>query len=61
MAPCYYVALLYGLIELLKGHSKFVSEAYPSNLFLDEDKMLHDLQPTDYVYWKASFKGLSPS
>ena len=26
-------------------HPKFVSEAYLSNLFLDEDHMPHDLQP----------------
>ena len=30
---------------ILKEHPKFVSEAYLSNLFLDEDQMPHDLQP----------------
>ena len=40
------------LIELLKGHSKSVSEAYLSNLSLDEDQMPHDLQPGNYAYWK---------
>ena len=41
------------LIELLKGHSQFVSEAYLSNLFLDEDQMPHDdVQPGDYACWK---------
>ena len=29
----------------IKGHSKFVSEAYLSNLSLDESQMPHDLQP----------------
>ena len=33
------------LIELLKGYSKFASEAYHSNLSLDEDQMSQDLQP----------------
>ena len=32
------------LIEFLKT-PKFVSEAYLSNLSLDEDQMPHDLQP----------------
>ena len=31
---------------------KFVSEAYHSNLSLDEDQMPHDLQPEDYAYRK---------
>ena len=30
---------------ILKEHPKFVSEAYLSNLSLDEDQMPHDLQP----------------
>ena len=29
---------------ILKEHSKFVSEAYLSNLSFDEDQMPHDLQ-----------------
>ena len=37
--------LMQNLIEFLKKHSKFVSEAYLSNLSLDEDQMPHDLQP----------------
>ena len=37
---------------IIKGHSKFVSKAYLSNLFLDEDQMPPDLQPGDYTYWK---------
>ena len=41
-----------GLIELLTGHSKLASEAYHSNLSLNEDQMPHDLQPGDYVCWK---------
>ena len=40
------------LIELLKGHSKLVSEAYHSHLSLDDGQTSHDLQPGDYVYWK---------
>ena len=38
MTPCYYVTLLQSLIELLKGHSKFISEAYHNNLSLDENQ-----------------------
>ena len=30
---------------ILKELPKFVSEAYLSNVFLDEDRMPHDLQP----------------
>lgn len=41
-----------GLIKLLKEHSKLVSEAHHSNLSLDEDKVSHNLQPGDHVYWK---------
>lgn len=40
------------LTELLKGHSKTISEAYHSNLSLDEDQMSHDLQSGVYVYQK---------
>ena len=39
---------------IIKGHS--VSEAYFSNLTLDEDQMPHDLQPRDYSYWKNNLK-----
>ena len=37
---------------IIKGYSKFVSEAYLSNLSLDEHQMPHNLQPGDYGYWK---------
>ena len=46
---CYIAKKFNGII---KGHSKFVSEAYLSNLFLDEDRMPHDLQSGDYAYRK---------
>lgn len=45
-----------GLIKLLKEHSKLVSEAHHSNLSLDEDKVSHNLQPGDHVYWKRHHK-----
>ena len=40
------------LIELLKGYSKFASEAHHSNLSLDEDQMSYDLQSGNYSCWK---------
>ena len=38
------------LIKLLTSHSKVVSEAYRSNLSLNEDQMSHILKSGDYVY-----------
>ena len=40
------------LIELLKGHTKIVSEAYHIDLSLDEDQVTYGLQPGDDVHWK---------
>lgn len=42
MAPCYYVASLYSLIELLKYHSQLDPEVYHNDLFLNWNQMLHD-------------------
>lgn len=42
MAFCRYVMLLQSLIELLKGHSKLTSEAYHSDIFLDEEQVFHE-------------------
>lgn len=42
-----------GLIKLLAGHSKLVSEAHHSHLSSNEGQMPHDLQPGDYVYWMS--------
>ena len=38
------IMLMSSLIELLKRHSRFVSEAYLHNVSLDEDQMPHDLK-----------------
>ena len=37
---------------IIKRYSKFVSEAYLSNLSLDEHQMPHNLQSGHYAYWK---------
>ena len=42
-APCAHLPPQGGQTNL--EHSKFVSEAYLSNLCLDEDQMSHNLQP----------------
>ena len=39
----YYININFNWVT--KGHSKFVSEAYLSNVSLDKDRMLHNLQP----------------
>jgi len=39
----YYININFNWVT--KGHSKFVSEAYLSNVSLDKDRMPHNLQP----------------
>ena len=51
--------MIVSFIELLKGHSKFVSEAYHSTLSLGEEQMPHDLQPGNYAYWKRHQRTVS--
>ena len=46
------IKIMVKFIELLKEHSKFISEPYHSSLSLGEEKMPHDLQPGNYAYWK---------
>ena len=37
---------------IIKRYPKLLPEAYHTNIFLNEDQMLHDLKPGDYVHWK---------